>query len=89
MMECIIADPDKTVISFTQQDVNAHCKCDACMELVEEYGVYSAILIMFCNDLAEKLDVELEKLAEETGTEKREIKLCFLWATTKQYIISI
>ena len=77
MMEEVLADPDKTVISFTQQDVNAYCKCDACLKVVEEYGVYSAALIMFCNDLAEKLDKKLIELAEQTGEEKREMKLCF------------
>lgn len=77
MMECIIAEPDKTVISFTQQDVNGHCKCDACEELLDVYGVYSALILMFCNDLSEKLEVRLEKLAEETNTEKRDITLCF------------
>lgn len=77
MMEAIKADPEKSIISFTHEDVNAYCRCDSCLAVVEEYGAPSAFLIMFCNDLEEKLDAELTKLAEETGTEKRQMKICF------------
>ena len=77
MMDAIIADPDKTVVSFTQQDVNAYCKCESCLEAMKPYGAYSALMIMFCNDLADKLDVALTQYAETTGEEKRDIQICF------------
>ncbi len=77
MMPEVIAAPEKSIVSFTQQDVNAHCKCESCLQVIEEYGAYSAALIMFCNDLGERLDEELTKLAIATGEEKREVKICF------------
>ena len=77
MMKEVLADPDKTIISFTQQDVNGYCKCETCSAVEREYGAYSAAIIMFCNDLEEKLDAELTRIAEETGEEKREVKICF------------
>lgn len=64
----IIAEPDKRIITITQEDNYLWCECDACNALQEKYnGADSAGNLMFVNDVAEKIEKWLND--EQNGRE--------------------
>lgn len=77
MMKCIIAQPDQSVVTVTQEDSPYCCDCDECTRVLEKDGSISATIIRYMNDLDEKLQAALTEYAEETGTERRTIQLAF------------
>lgn len=77
MMKCIIAQPDQSVVTVTQEDAPYCCDCDECTRVLEKDGSISATIIRYMNDLDEKLQAKLTEYAEETGTERRTIQLAF------------
>lgn len=52
----IDADPEKMILTITQQDENVWCKCSACKALFDKYGTDAANNIMFINDVAERIE---------------------------------
>lgn len=76
----IDADPNKTVLTITQQDENVWCTCEACSALHDKYGTDAATDIMFINDVAEKIE---KWLNEERGGRKILITL-FAYQKTEQ-----
>ena len=77
LKELVDKNPDKKNVTITHQDNTAYCDCDTCLNVVKEYGAISAAYIMFLNDVDDKLQADLEREAEENGTEKREVNLIF------------
>lgn len=49
------AHPDCSTISITQEDYNEWCNCSACSALKKKYGTDSASVILFCNEISDKL----------------------------------
>ena len=54
-------NPEKNILSFTQQDHNTWCDCYKCTESLEKYGTNSAVYILFMNRVAEQVTAWLEK----------------------------
>ncbi|PXV57170.1 glycosyl hydrolase family 67 [Dysgonomonas alginatilytica] len=58
------ANPDKKIISVSQNDSQNHCQCDNCKAIDEREGSPSGTLIYFMNKLAERFpDKEFSTLA--------------------------
>ena len=58
------ANPDKKMISVSQNDSQTHCQCDACRAIDEHEGSPSGSIIHFMNQLAERFpDKEFSTLA--------------------------
>lgn len=55
------ADMRKNTMSFTAEDNDFVCGCDACSAEKSKYGVDSAALIKFFNRVLEKLDIWLDE----------------------------
>lgn len=58
MKEFLAKSPNATTITFTIQDNNEMCYCEKCTELYNKYNSHSAAVIMFINDLADKLKAD-------------------------------
>ncbi len=48
-------------VSFSQEDNNDWCECDACLESLEKYGANSASVIRFLNPIAKRVQEWLDK----------------------------
>lgn len=48
-------NPDKNLLTFTQQDHNTWCTCTKCVESLNTYGTNSAVYILFMNRIAEQV----------------------------------
>lgn len=49
------ANPDKNILTFTQQDHNTWCDCGPCTDSLNKYGTNSAVYILFMNRVAEQV----------------------------------
>lgn len=58
MKEYLAKSPNATTITFTIQDNEEICHCDKCTELYNKYQSNSAAVIMFINDVADKLKAD-------------------------------
>lgn len=56
MKSCLMTDRTRQVITFTIQDENTFCSCEACQSVKSTYGANSACVILFVNDLRKKVD---------------------------------
>ena len=70
-------DPEQASFSFTIEDHPTMCMCDACCEYIETYGGDSAAVVIFLNDVDDKLQAWLQEEADKAGTKKREVNLIF------------
>lgn len=75
MKTWLIADPTKTIVTFTQQDEGTFCTCESCSKVKAKYGAASALLVLFMNDLRDKVDAWFE--SEEGALYKRDLNLLF------------
>lgn len=64
------ANPTLNDVTLTNEDNGGVCTCPACAANKSTYGADSANNILFCNDVAEKLE-------EYYGPKGRTIRLCF------------
>lgn len=76
------ADPNVGTISFTQQDNNLWCDCEACTAAAKKYGKVpgvgdSAVVVLFLNEVDDLLQAYLEEQAELNNTPKREVNIVF------------
>ena len=55
IVELLEANPTKSVITITQEDVPYWCKCDACNAEKEKYGSSSAAPLKLCNRVADRV----------------------------------
>lgn len=60
-------DPNKMILTITQEDENDWCKCSACKALCDKYGTDAASNILFINDVAERIENWLD--TERNGRE--------------------
>ena len=51
-------------IAITIMDHSLFCSCPACNAIIEKYGANSATIILFCNDVAEKLEARLREIGD-------------------------
>ena len=77
LIECIESRPDLANITLTQQDTPTTCQCSHCQANVSKYGVPAASIIMFMNDVDDKLQEYLTNQAQLKGTAKREVNILF------------
>ncbi len=61
----IDAEPNKSIISITNEDTSMLCNCESCQAVEEKYGTAAAANIIFINDVAEKVEKWLD--AERGG----------------------
>ena len=52
------ANPDKKIVSISQNDNLNHCQCEKCLKADEEEGSPVGTIIRFANKIAEKLEPE-------------------------------
>ena len=52
------ANPDKKIVSISQNDNLNHCQCEKCLKADEEEGSPIGTIIRFANKIAEKLEPE-------------------------------
>ena len=71
------ANPNLTIINFTDNDVGNACSCEACTKAVERDGGISGSVIRFVNRLDNLLQAHLEEKARETDTQKRTVHIQF------------
>ena len=78
LMKTIAEFPDVAAVSFTRQDGYGHCICDTCTLIANEFNGSLAVTYMFfMNDLDDLIQAELQRQADEKGTEKRDLTLLF------------
>ncbi len=54
----LLANPDKKIVSISQNDNWNHCQCDECQKINEEEGSPAGAIIRFANKIAEILEPE-------------------------------
>ncbi len=64
-------------ISFSIQDNYNSCLCEACATDTQRYGGASGSVVKFINDVDDIVQADLEKQADEAGTEKRDLDIVF------------
>ena len=64
------------IVGVTVQDNDDYCYCNTCWNVKTQYGSYSATVIRFCNDLAEKMYAWFE--TEAGSAYKCELDIMFL-----------
>ncbi len=69
--------PEAAAVTFTREDAYGNCECDMCNLISEKYAELTATYVMFCNDLDDLVQAELQRQADEAGTAKRDITLLF------------
>ena len=67
--------PDTHILAMTQQDEGTWCGCENCNAVKLEYGATSALLVLFMNDLRDRIDEWFE--TEEGQEYYREVDLAF------------
>ncbi len=50
-----LKESNANIFTISQNDNAGFCACDKCKSISSQYGANSAVLIMFCNDLLEKV----------------------------------
>jgi len=75
MLENIEANPQISAGQFSMADTWTCCRCDGCKASEQQYGTRSAAVIQFTNKLSRKIQSQLQKQADENGTEKRDFTL--------------
>ncbi len=48
-------NPDKNLLTFTQEDHNTWCDCQKCLESLNKYGTNSATYVLFMNRIAKEV----------------------------------
>ncbi len=75
MKQTIMANPDRTLITFTIQDANTFCECAHCKASKEKYGgANSAAVIHFLNPVSDAINDWFEGDGKEY---KRDLKILF------------
>lgn len=77
MMKYLNENKQSCTITFTQQDTQAVCDCEYCSASTSAFNSISATLVMFVNDLEDKLRAALTEQAESEGTAVRDITVLF------------
>jgi len=75
LKQSLIEQPSRNCVTLTMEDNFDTCSCAACKEIIAEYGAISASVILFMNDLDEKVDEWF--LTEEGKPYARDLRLLF------------
>ena len=73
-------NPEKNILTFTQQDHNTWCECEKCIESLNKYGTNSAIYILFMNRIAEGV----MKWVDENYPEREVLLAMFAYQQTEE-----
>lgn len=66
IIECLDANPDKKLISMTQEDTQTFCECESCLSMKAKYnGSYGASIIIFLNGVAERVERHYTEKGQE------------------------
>ncbi|MBQ4098928.1 MAG: DUF4838 domain-containing protein [Clostridia bacterium] len=57
----LVANPDRNILTVTQEDVNTWCTCESCTASLNKYGTNSAVYILFMNKVATKVQNWLDE----------------------------
>lgn len=77
MKDLLDSNPDVRSVSITMQDNGSFCSCDKCWDNYKKYKSHAASVLMFMNDVGEKVDEYLTQQAQESGKQKREFQIVF------------
>ncbi len=77
MIEKLKTNTSVGALTFSIQDNYTSCNCSACTSDIAKYGAPSGSVVKFINEVDDLVQAELEKQAEESNTEKREIDIVF------------
>ena len=78
MLEAAAENPEALFATITIMDHSDVCGCDACTASAEKYnGADSAAVVKFTNKINEKVQAELQRQADQTGTKKRPLTVMF------------
>ena len=80
VIDYLDANPDRLIITFTQEDNVYVCDCDECTELKQKYGTDAAAYVIFTNKIAELVDAHYAEL----GTERDYLLMNFAYQMTEQ-----
>lgn len=69
--------PERSLVSFTQNDNTSECGCETCSAHRAIYGTSSAAVIRFVNKVDDIVQKYFADVAAQTGERKREIKIIF------------
>ena len=61
MKQSFIEITNGNIFTFTQQDADGFCTCDACSNIRNKYNTYSAVIIQFMNDVIAKVQPWVEE----------------------------
>ena len=75
LMQILMNEPNKHMISITMQDTQTWDSSEATMAMYEIYGSHSAAIIMFCNDVNKKIRNWFT--SEEGRDYERELEILF------------
>jgi len=76
MKQDFIDNPDGYFFRLGQADTTTWCNCNLCKQSIQKYNANSASLVLFANDLAEKLDAWM--LTTEGKPFSRDYRIMFL-----------
>lgn len=78
VMKTLNEDQTAVSITFTRQDVYGNCVCDTCKAIQNSFNdSLAATYMFFVNDLDTLIQAELQRQADEAGTEKRDVTVLF------------
>lgn len=77
LMKNIDDHPKAVYVIFTRMDEFGNCACATCNAIEKTCGTLNASILMFNNDISDMIQAELQRRADETGTQKREMTLFF------------
>ncbi len=75
MQEALIETPDRSGITFTMEDNSDTCTCSACNAMVQKYGALSSTIILFLNDLNQRVNNWFQ--TEEGKPYARDLRIVF------------
>ena len=77
MLEKLATNTTVGAISFSIQDNYDSCSCEACTADINAYGAASGSVVKFINDVDDIIQADLQRQADEAGTEKRDLDIVF------------
>ena len=75
LRDALIQTPDRDGVTFTIEDNSDYCDCDACNAMTAKYGALSSTVIVFLNDLNDRVRAWFE--TEEGKPYARNLRIVF------------
>ena len=78
LLEAAELMPNFSTVTFTQEDIPSWCGCETCIAMRDAYnGSNAASMIKMLNAIDDIVQAELQRKADASGTQKRELKILF------------